>query len=94
MWNIKDIIQKLFSTRCFLDLVLQGRSLLKGSICSTMYTSYTGEQEANMPMYKLTLHFKYSEKILQFASSNLTTGLWMRKGNTAGMKCISVPWCI
>lgn len=51
-----------------------------------MYTSYTGEQEANMPMYKLTLHFKYSEKILQFASSNLTTGLWMRKGNTAEMK--------
>lgn len=25
-----------------------------------MYTSYTGEQEANMSMYKLTLHFKYS----------------------------------
>lgn len=87
MWNIKDIIQKVFSTYCLLDLVLQGRSLLKSSLCSTTYTSYTGEQEANVPMYKLTLHFKYSEKILQFASSNLTRGLWMRKGNTAETKC-------
>lgn len=34
MWNIKDIIQKAFSTYCSLELVLQGRSLLKGSICS------------------------------------------------------------
>lgn len=87
MCSIKDIIQKVFSTRCLLDLVLRGSSLLKGSICSTTYTSYTGEQEANTPTYKLTLHFKYSEMILQFASSNLTTGLWMRKGNTAETKC-------
>lgn len=87
MCSIKDIIQKVFSTRCLLDLVLWGSSLLKGSTCSTTYTSYTGEQEANTPTYKLTLHFKYSEMILQFASSNLTTGLWMRKGNMAETKC-------
>lgn len=44
-----------------------------------MYTSYTGEQEANMSMYKLTLHFKYSEKILQFVSSQMTKGLGWEK---------------
>lgn len=84
MWSIKDfIIQKVFSICFLLELVLWGRSLLKGSICSTTYTSHTEGQEANMPMYKLTLYFEYSEKILPFASNNLTTGLWIRKGNTA-----------
>lgn len=65
MSSIKEIIQKLFSaSACLLDLVLRGSSLLKGSICSTMYSSYTGEQEANMPRHKLNLYFKYYETIL------------------------------
>lgn len=72
---------KLYSTCAVL------KTLFKKCSEHTTYTSYTGEQEANMPRYKLTLHFKYSEMILQFASSNLTMGLWMRKGNVAETKC-------
>lgn len=50
MSSITEVIQKLFSScACLLDLDLQGSSLLKDSICSTMYSSYTGEQEANVP---------------------------------------------